>query len=207
LRRRPLWGRASAASDSGPALSDRVPPTPIATVTAAAASARSTEYVHVAVDACSRLAYAEPLADEKAPTIAGFHSRAVAFFAGQGIACKRLMADSGPGVYTSLPLDLVTWRRRPLQDRPPDATVPGSRHGPLLLTERRVLVGRYRSLPEERSDQRRRSRDVRTHRRPEQHMGSGALTDVTSASSRRNGCGYTTTTLTCRGLERRHSTR
>ena len=38
------------------------------------------EYVHVAIDDCTRLAYAEVLADEKAPTAIAFLRRAVAFF-------------------------------------------------------------------------------------------------------------------------------
>src|SRR5205085_833585 len=38
------------------------------------------EYVHVAVDDYSRLAYAEVLADQKASTAAGFLGRAVAFY-------------------------------------------------------------------------------------------------------------------------------
>ena len=43
------------------------------------------EYVHIAVDDYSRLAYAEVLADEKATTAIGFLRRAVAFYARHGI--------------------------------------------------------------------------------------------------------------------------
>ena len=43
------------------------------------------EYVHIAVDDYSRLAYAEVLADEKAATAAGFLRRAVAFYRRYGI--------------------------------------------------------------------------------------------------------------------------
>src|SRR5437868_83892 len=43
------------------------------------------EYVHIAVDDYSRLAYAEVLADEKATTAAGFLRRALAFYARHGI--------------------------------------------------------------------------------------------------------------------------
>ena len=42
------------------------------------------EYVHIAVDDFSRLAYAEVLADEKAATAVGFLCRAVAFFRRHG---------------------------------------------------------------------------------------------------------------------------
>ncbi len=46
------------------------------------------EYVHIAVDDYSRLAYAEVLTDEKAVTAVGFLGRAVAFFARYGITVE-----------------------------------------------------------------------------------------------------------------------
>src|SRR5689334_20709929 len=51
------------------------------------------EYVHVAVDDYSRLAYAEVLADEKAITAAGFLRRARTFFARYGIQVERVLTD------------------------------------------------------------------------------------------------------------------
>jgi transposase InsO family protein len=53
------------------------------------------EYVHVAVDDYSRLAYAEVLADEKATSAVAFLRRAVAFFAAHGITVQRVMTDNG----------------------------------------------------------------------------------------------------------------
>jgi transposase InsO family protein len=53
------------------------------------------EYVHVAIDDCTRLAYAEVLADEKAGTALGFLRRAVAFFSSHGITVERLLTDNG----------------------------------------------------------------------------------------------------------------
>ncbi len=53
------------------------------------------EYVHIAVDDHSRLAYAEVLPDEKAATAAGFLARAVAFYARYGITVERLLTDNG----------------------------------------------------------------------------------------------------------------
>jgi transposase InsO family protein len=53
------------------------------------------EYVHVAVDDYSRLAYAEVLADEKAATAIGFLRRARAFFARYGIHVERILTDNG----------------------------------------------------------------------------------------------------------------
>jgi len=51
------------------------------------------EFVHVAVDDATRLAYAEVLADERGPTAAGFLRRAVAWFASFGIAVERILSD------------------------------------------------------------------------------------------------------------------
>jgi transposase InsO family protein len=53
------------------------------------------EYVHVAVDDCTRLAYAEVLGDEKAATAIGFLRRAIAFFKRYGIEVERLLTDNG----------------------------------------------------------------------------------------------------------------
>ena len=53
------------------------------------------ECVHVAIDDCTRLAYAEVLADEKIPTVVGFLRRAVAFYRRHGISVERLMTDNG----------------------------------------------------------------------------------------------------------------
>jgi transposase InsO family protein len=53
------------------------------------------EYVHVAVDDYSRLAYAEVLADETAATAIGFLKRARAFFARYGINVEQILTDNG----------------------------------------------------------------------------------------------------------------
>jgi transposase InsO family protein len=53
------------------------------------------EFVHVAVDDYSRLAYAEVLRDEKATTAAAFLRRAVAFYARHGIRVERILSDNG----------------------------------------------------------------------------------------------------------------
>ena len=55
------------------------------------------EYVHIAVDDYSRLAYAEVLSDEKAVTVAGFLTRAVAFYTRHGITVERVLTDNGGG--------------------------------------------------------------------------------------------------------------
>jgi len=53
------------------------------------------EYVHVAVDDFSRLAYVEVLPDEKGATAVGFLRRALAFFARYGIRVERIITDNG----------------------------------------------------------------------------------------------------------------
>jgi transposase InsO family protein len=53
------------------------------------------EFVHVAVDDHSRLAYAEVLPDEKATTAAGFLRRAVAFYRRYGIRVQAILSDNG----------------------------------------------------------------------------------------------------------------
>jgi transposase InsO family protein len=53
------------------------------------------EYVHVAVDDATRLAYIEVLEDEKAVTAVAFLRRAVAHFGDYGIRVERVMTDNG----------------------------------------------------------------------------------------------------------------
>jgi transposase InsO family protein len=53
------------------------------------------EFVHVAVDDATRLAYAEVLADERGETGAGFLGRAVAWFESLGIDVERILSDNG----------------------------------------------------------------------------------------------------------------
>jgi transposase InsO family protein len=53
------------------------------------------EFVHVAIDDCTRLAYAEVLPDEKASTAVAFLRRALAFYQRHGITVERVMTDNG----------------------------------------------------------------------------------------------------------------
>ena len=52
------------------------------------------DYVHVAIDDHSRLAYVEVLPDERVEACAGFLSRSVAWFAGQHITVERVLTDN-----------------------------------------------------------------------------------------------------------------
>ena len=60
------------------------------------------EYVHVAIDDCTRLAYAEVLPDEKAATSIAFLRRAVAFYRRHGITVEQLLTDNGPGYRSTI---------------------------------------------------------------------------------------------------------
>ncbi|HEX7298528.1 MAG TPA: IS481 family transposase [Solirubrobacteraceae bacterium] len=53
------------------------------------------DYVHIAIDDATRLAYAEVLGDEKGLTAVGFLRRAVAFFERHGIITERVITDNG----------------------------------------------------------------------------------------------------------------
>jgi transposase InsO family protein len=53
------------------------------------------EFVHVAIDDYSRLAYAEVLDDERATTAVEFLERAIAFYARHGITVQGLLTDNG----------------------------------------------------------------------------------------------------------------
>jgi transposase InsO family protein len=55
------------------------------------------EFVHVAIDDTSRVAYLEILADEKGATCVAFLERALAFFDAQGVTVERVMTDNGTG--------------------------------------------------------------------------------------------------------------
>jgi transposase InsO family protein len=53
------------------------------------------DYVHIAIDDCTRLAYAEVLPDEKATSAVAFLRRAITFFARHGITAQAVMTDNG----------------------------------------------------------------------------------------------------------------
>ena len=53
------------------------------------------EFVHIAVDDATRLAYAEVLADEAAASAVAFLTRAVAFFERHGMTVERVLTDNG----------------------------------------------------------------------------------------------------------------
>ena len=60
------------------------------------------EYVHIAIDDCSRLAYAEVLSNENAITVVAFLKRAIAFYARHGITVEQLLTDNGSGYRSTI---------------------------------------------------------------------------------------------------------
>jgi transposase InsO family protein len=54
------------------------------------------EYVHVAIDDHSRIAFSQILLNQKASSAAAFLQAAVAYYARLGIAIRRLLTDNGP---------------------------------------------------------------------------------------------------------------
>lgn len=60
------------------------------------------EFLHLAVDDHSRLAYTEVLPDERKVTTTGFLERALAWFADHGVPIERVMTDNG-SAYRSKP--------------------------------------------------------------------------------------------------------
>jgi len=53
------------------------------------------EFVHIAIDDCTRLAYVEVLIDERAANAVAFLRRAVAFYRRHGITVERVITDNG----------------------------------------------------------------------------------------------------------------
>jgi transposase InsO family protein len=60
------------------------------------------EFVHVAVDDASRLAYVEVLPDERRQSVTGFLVRALRWFRSLGIRVERVMTDNGSGYVSRL---------------------------------------------------------------------------------------------------------
>jgi transposase InsO family protein len=60
------------------------------------------EFVHVAVDDASRLAYVEVLPDERRQSVTGFLLRALRWFKSQGVRVERVMTDNGAGYVSRL---------------------------------------------------------------------------------------------------------
>jgi len=77
------------------------------------------EYVHVAIDDASRLAYVEVLRDETGRTSVGFLRRAFAWFGHLGVRVERIMTDNGSGyISRRFAATCAALRLRHLRTRP-----------------------------------------------------------------------------------------
>jgi transposase InsO family protein len=77
------------------------------------------DYVHVAIDDATRLAYAEVLRDETAVSAVGFLRRAIAFFRRYGVIVERVLTDNGsPYISTMHAVACRTLAIRHLRTRP-----------------------------------------------------------------------------------------
>jgi hypothetical protein len=113
------------------------------------------EYVHIAIDDCTRLAYAEVLSDQKGKTAIGFLRRAIAFYRRHGITVQSVMTDNG-SAYTSALHALACrgLRLKHLRTRPLPS--PDQRQSRALHPNHARRLGLRRHLPQQH----------RTHRRP-----------------------------------------
>ena len=81
------------------------------------------EYLHIAVDDHSRVAYVELLSDERGVTAAGFLRRALGWFRARGVRIRRVLTDNGSGYIsrsfraTCRGLHVVPRRTRPYTPR------------------------------------------------------------------------------------------
>jgi hypothetical protein len=55
------------------------------------------DFIHAAIDDCSRVAYLEVHPDEHAATVAGFATGALAYDAGLGVQVQRVLTGNGNG--------------------------------------------------------------------------------------------------------------
>jgi transposase InsO family protein len=77
------------------------------------------EYVHVAIDDCTRLGYAEVLPDERGATTAAFLRRAVLWFREQGVRLRAILSDNGGNYRSAAVAQLLrTLRVRHQRTRP-----------------------------------------------------------------------------------------
>jgi hypothetical protein len=111
------------------------------------------EFVHIVIDDATRLAYVEPLADQKAITAIGFLRRAVARFAGYGITTERLITDHGSPYRYEHPRDRLPRARDPPPAIPP-LPPPDQRQGRAVHPHPPRRLGLRRDLPRQQRTQR-----------------------------------------------------
>ena len=77
------------------------------------------EFVHVAIDDRSRVAYVEILGNERGPTTVAFLRRAIAWFKSLGIRIRRILSDNGPNYISKVFARCCQWHKvRHMRTRP-----------------------------------------------------------------------------------------
>ena len=77
------------------------------------------EFVHIAIDDCSRVAYVEVLGNERGLTTVSFLRRALAWFKRRGVMVRRILSDNGPNYKSKVFARCCRWHKiRHLRTRP-----------------------------------------------------------------------------------------
>ena len=110
------------------------------------------EFVHVAVDDYSRVAYVELLADERTESVRGFVRRALAWFRARGARIRRVLTDNDSAYLSrgfARPVEPSIWRivargrtRRAPTARPNASSRPCCANGPISAPTTRRLIER-----------------------------------------------------------------
>ena len=69
------------------------------------------EFVHVAVDDASRVAYVEVLGNERGPTTVAFLRRAIAWFKRLGVRIRRILSDNGSNYVSNVFARCCRWHK------------------------------------------------------------------------------------------------
>jgi transposase InsO family protein len=69
------------------------------------------EFVHVAVDDASRVAYVEVLGNERGQTTVAFLRRAIAWFKRLGVRIRRILSDNGPNYRSDVFARCCRWHK------------------------------------------------------------------------------------------------
>lgn len=143
------------------------------------------ECVHVAIDDCTRLAYAEVLPDEKTATVVGFLRRACVFYRRHGMNPEQLLTDNGSAYRSAIhaiacrALGLKHLRTRPYRPQT---------NGKAERFIRTMLSGWAYGAIYRSSDERTAALDgwlwTYNHRRP--HQGIGRQPPITRLAQKRN---------------------
>lgn len=135
------------------------------------------DFVHVAIDDHSRLAYAEICRDETRETTTAFTARALDFFEGCGFSVQRILTDNGSAYRSHLFLDELASRGvRAIKTKPYHPQTNGKAEAFIRLLSNEWAYGRSYDNNAERAQMLRPFLDHYNLRRP--HGGIGGKTPI-----------------------------